>query len=390
MKILEITTLLKGGSGLVTTNIAKGFKEKGHIVDVISSGKVEGLVDWLELKSDLINHDIGHYNMNFFKREHELFWFEVERLSKLINEKRYDIIHVQAGVPAFAAHVAIGMVELNIPIIATFHSWSPNRPEWMNVADTWAFNRCVAVCYDSKAYLNLGKMHGIKKDSYVIYPGLWLDASKYRNKKSELRLEIRKRYNLPKEAIIITQLGEVSERKGQIDLVLAMKEVVKNNENVFLLLVGNDTDYVEYTNLLKEQILKLDLTNNIVLTGWVQDPYEVLTAADLFVFPSYNEGLGLAILEAIALEIPTVFSCIEGTEDIKEILGNNNFGTFTPGNPNEIANIVINFFNSENENKLHKIKKATDIIFRTFNFNKTVEEYEELFLSVLNNKTRSF
>lgn len=308
-------------------------------------------------------------------------------MANLLIDEKYDLIHVHAGIPAFAVKVAQEMANMEIPIIATFHSWSPTRPEWMNIQDAWAFNRCNYVCFDSSAYMEYGKNKGVKTQSQVIYPGLWIDLNRYKKNKTTLRDKIRKMYNLSEDAIIISQLAEVSERKGQMDLVYAMEDIVKVNKNVFLFLVGNDTDYFEYTNRINSEVQRLNLTHNIIMTGWVEDPYEILSASDLFVFPSYNEGLGMAIVEAIALEIPAIFSYIEGTEDIKQILGDECFGTFKPGHPREMSNKIIEYLMTNNDIRLQKVKNAADIISSTFNFNNTVKEYEKLFLSILNKKS---
>ncbi|KJE26954.1 glycosyl transferases group 1 family protein [Geobacillus kaustophilus] len=379
MQILEITTILKSGSGLVTTRIAQGLKKRGHEVDVISTGKIDGLSDWDELIDELQKSGIGHFQMNFFKREHERFWPETQKLAKLLSEKKYDIIHVHAGVPAFATHVARRTANVNIPVVATFHSWSPIRPEWMNIADAWAFNECDMVCYVSHAYRKYGQSKGIHAPTSVIYPGLWFNPQPYINKKHVIREKIRKKYGLPKDAKIITQLAEVYERKGQLDLIRAMQQIFDYDNNTYLLLAGNTTDYPDYVQLLQEEIRKLSLENKVIFTGWVEDPYEIVAAADLFVFPSYNEGLGLAILEAMVLEIPAIFSEIEGTLDIKNIVGNDGLGGFAPGDVQAIAERIKQVMKMDKEVLEIKVKNAANKISKIFNFDYTVVEYEKLF-----------
>ncbi|AUI37190.1 glycosyltransferase [Geobacillus thermoleovorans] len=379
MKVLEITTILKSGSGLVTTRISEGLKKRGHEVDVISAGKIEGLSDWDELIDELRKSGIGHFQMNFFKREHELFWPETQKLARLLSEKHYDIIHVHAGVPAFAARVASRMADIHIPIVATFHSWSPTRPEWMNIADAWAFNECDIVCYVSHAYRKYGQSKGIHVPTTVIYPGLWLNPQPYINKKQVIRKKIREKYGLPQNAKIITQLAEVCERKGQLDLIRAMQQIVDYDHNIYLVFVGNMIDYPNYVRLLQEEIQKLSLEDRVILTGWVEDPYEIVTAADLFVFPSYNEGLGLAILEAMVLEIPTIFSEIEGTLDIKRIIGSDGLGGFVPGDVKAIVDRIKQVMEMNEKTVETKVKNAANKILGIFDFEHTVIEYEKMF-----------
>jgi glycosyltransferase involved in cell wall biosynthesis len=379
MKVLEITTILKSGSGLVTTRISEGLKKRGHEVDVISAGKIEGLSDWDELIDELRKSGIGHFQMNFFKREHELFWPETQKLARLLSEKHYDIIHVHAGVPAFAARVASRMADIHIPIVATFHSWSPTRPEWMNIADAWAFNECDMVCYVSHAYKQYGQSKGIHAPTSVIYPGLWLNPKPYLEKREIIRGKVRERYNLPKDSKIVIQLAEVYERKGQLDLIRAMQQILVHDNDTYLVFVGNTTDYADYVQLLEAEIQKSSIGDKVIFTGWVEDPYEIVAAADLFVFPSYNEGLGLAILEAMALEIPTIFSEIEGTQDIKNIVGDDVLGVFAPGDVKAIAEQIKQVMEMDREVLETKVINSANKILKIFNFDYTVIEYEKLF-----------
>ena len=379
MNILEITTFLKGGSGSFVTELSIGFKRKGHNVDVISSGKLEGMSDWEELVNRLQFEGINCYNLNFFKREGHIFWEEVQKLSNHLNTNKYDIIHVQAGVPAFAANVARNISGLRIPIVSTFHSWSPTRPVWMNIADAWSFNQCDIVCFVSNAYEQIGKRYGIKAETKVIYPGLCINPHNYINNKELLREKIRTRHGLHKEAKIIIQVAEISERKGQLDLIKALN--LLNQNDVYLFIVGNNKDYNGYYKLLLNEIKKLSLEQQVVFTGWIEDPYEYVASSDLFVFPSYNEGLGLAILESVILQVPTIFSNIEGTNDISNILGDLHCGTFSPGDVTAIAKLIEDkLFEEVNPEKLIK---ASKLIKETFSYDKTINDYEFLFKQLL-------
>jgi glycosyltransferase involved in cell wall biosynthesis len=59
--------------------------------------------------------------------------------------------------------------------------------------------------------------------------------------------------------------------------------------------------------------MKLD---NLVFTGYRSDIPEMLAALDIFVFPSHAEAFGIALVEAMAMEKPTVCSASDGIFDI--------------------------------------------------------------------------
>lgn len=372
MNVLEITTVMRGGAGMFLIKLAQALKTKGHQVEVISAGESGELVDWEQLLWNLDADAIPHSNLNFFKRDNEIFWVETQKLAKIFQTQKYDIVHAQAGVPAYAAYVAKTMAGMNIPVIATFHSWGKDRPEWMNIADAWAFNQCDRVFYDSHEYMRFGQRKGVTADSGVIYPGLYVDTQKYLPSKELLRQKLVFKLGLPEDAKIITHLGEITERKGQLDLV---KSIVGMDE-VYVLLIGecrNENYRIQLNQFIEEN----DLNQRVKLLGWVDDPYEIITGSDLFVFPSYSEGLGLAPLEAMVLEIPTIFSLVEGTKDIANVLGESSFGTFAPGDYQEISGLIRKIFAQEKD----FLQKAASLVAKRtmeiFGFEQTVRKYEK-------------
>lgn len=376
MKILEITTFLRGGAGAFLTRLSCEFKKRGHDVDVISSGKVEEIIDWDELLDELIKYEINHHKLNFFKRDNEIFWLEVEKLAQLIKENNYDVIHVHAGVPALASYIAKQMTDKEIPIIATFHSWGKDRNHWMNICDAWAFNRCNKVFFDSNEYMKFGKLKGITADTEVIYPGLMIDENISEELKHKARKELAKKLNISNDSVIITNLAEITQRKGQIDLVNSLKYICDKREDVYLCLIGESRDKRYYDELMST-IERLCLKDNVFLLGWVEEPHKFVAASDIFVFPSYSEGLGLAIVEAITLGTPTMFSSVEGTKDIENILGSTCLGTFEPGDYNTISKLILELLEKDQFIISSQIDCAIKKIRDVFNFNKTVKKYDD-------------
>lgn len=382
LNILEITTFLRGGAGVFVTRLSQALKEKGHGIHVISSGKVEELVDWDDLLHDLSVDGIDHSCINFFKRENPIFWNSIAQLASFLQEHEVDIIHSHAGVPALGAYLAVKMVDKSIPIVATFHSWSKERPEWMNIQDAWAFNQCKNVCYDSEGYRKIGEAFHVTGNTSVIYPGLLIDPQPYLESQQQSRVNVREKLGLPNGAKIISQLAEITERKGQLDLIKAMNAVLEKEPDTYLLLIGECRN-PEYKRKLDELTREEGLQGRVLLPGWVEDPYELISASDVFAFPSYSEGLGMAIIEALALRVPAVFAYEEGMKDIADLLGEDNFGVFPAGDVSEIASSIAGVL-GENPIKLNaQIMRASHLMQIEFSFQKTVQEYEHILEAVI-------
>lgn len=78
-------------------------------------------------------------------------------------------------------------------------------------------------------------------------------------------------------------------------------------ENYYYIIVGKGK--------LAEELLALDKTNRLRLLGYREDVRELLWSSDVFVFPSLQEGLPVALMEAMAAGLPCVASDIRGNID---------------------------------------------------------------------------
>jgi glycosyltransferase involved in cell wall biosynthesis len=120
------------------------------------------------------------------------------------------------------------------------------------------------------------------------------------------KVALREKYGLPKESTILLFVGSLIHRKGIDTLVRAFIAVAAQCPNLFLLAVGprkvseNPSLDENLISQLNQEITESQLGGRALFTGLVQDREtlaELYRAADLFVFPSRNEGLPSVLLE---------------------------------------------------------------------------------------------
>jgi glycosyltransferase involved in cell wall biosynthesis len=111
-----------------------------------------------------------------------------------------------------------------------------------------------------------------------------------------------------------TFVGRLAVEKNLEKLVDAWRIVVKRRPGAELTLLGEGPMRVK----LEERIRSLDLTDSVRLPGAVENPLIFLKDSDLFVLPSIEEGMSVALLEAMALGLPIVASAIPGNRAILE------------------------------------------------------------------------
>ncbi len=130
------------------------------------------------------------------------------------------------------------------------------------------------------------------------------------------REKVRDEFNLKQNQIAIGMLARFSPGKGHEEFLFAARELNKKYKNLFFLIVGEashgENEYADSIKKLAEE----HQIENIIFTGYRSDVPEVLSALDIFVFPSHSEAFGIALIEAMAMGLPSVCSNSDGVLDI--------------------------------------------------------------------------
>jgi glycosyltransferase involved in cell wall biosynthesis len=112
-------------------------------------------------------------------------------------------------------------------------------------------------------------------------------------------------------------LGYLGKAKGSFDLVEAAKEVLTRNIPVIFDLVGGDWTPGE-TEQLRMQIDQAGLGNIVTLHPPVMGAKKIdfFREADIFIYPSYSEGMPIAVIEAMACGLPIIATRVGGLPDL--------------------------------------------------------------------------
>ncbi|MDP1853337.1 MAG: glycosyltransferase family 4 protein [Candidatus Omnitrophota bacterium] len=296
MNILILATHLNfGGIASYVLNLARELKKNGHNVFVGSSGG--------DLEKELLNLGIVHLGLNI-RTKSELspkILFSFFKLKKLIRENSIQLIHAQTRVTQVLAYLL--SKSLGIPYLATCHGYFKAR-----------FSRRVFACWGEKviAISEAVKKHLVddfkvsNEKVRLVYNGIKIGPRQEFNRK-----DLRKKLGL-KDAPVVGIVARLSPVKGHKYLIEAMRYVVNTKPQAQLLIVG-DGPSKEALSALTE---KLNLKENIIFLRPRQNLEELFALMDVYVSPSLQEGLGLAILEAQANYVPVVAFATGGIKDI--------------------------------------------------------------------------
>jgi glycosyltransferase involved in cell wall biosynthesis len=172
-------------------------------------------------------------------------------------------------------------------------------------------------------------------------------------------------------------LARFTPGKGHEEFLQAAKELNRDYNNLKYLIVGESSRGEEsYTEYIKELAEEYNL-KNVIFTGFRGDTADVLTAMDIFVFPSHSEAFGIALIEAMAMKKPSVCTNSDGVLDIA--VDNYTSLLFQKRNYFDLKEKLIKLINSKQlmielgENARQRvidyfnIEKVTDMIIDVYN-----------------------
>ena len=120
----------------------------------------------------------------------------------------------------------------------------------------------------------------------------------------DARERIRKEFKVEKNDFVVGHVGRFNQQKNHKYLIKVFAGVLKNNPSSKLILVGIG----ELESKVRKQVHELGIENNVIFTGVRKDIPEILSACDVFVFPSFYEGMPNTVIEAQAVGLPCVIS----------------------------------------------------------------------------------
>lgn len=174
------------------------------------------------------------------------------------------------------------------------------------------------------------------KKNYLIH-GIGIDTSRFTRKIN--RSYLKSEFNLSLENKYLLSIGELIHRKNHITVIRSLKTLPNN---IHYLIVGDG----ELKKYLINEVQNLGIADRVHFLGFRKDISLICNAVDIFVFPSLQEGLSVALMEAMAIGLPIIASNIRGNNDLIEDSKGGYLVTDT--NPDEYSSKVKLLINNPN------------------------------------------
>ncbi len=381
MKIAYVTAFYYptiGGVEQVVKELAERYVKQGHEVHVFTS-------DWnknkrIKIKEEIINGVKVHRHYHILRVANFATVFPSVLWS--LSKYKFDIIHTHVSGHAHTFFGSLIAKLTKTPLIHTTHCpWTDSFRSFTGkllvklsyktlnkLSFKWS-NKIIAITPWEIPFI---EKYGGKKEKIIVIPNgvdnIFFNKIKNNNFKKQFGI---------KDQIVLF-FGRLNPTKGPDKFVLAAKEILKENKNIKFLIVGPDEGMLSKVKELSKDEENILILEPIREKSKIAEMYQ---ASDIYVMPSFREGLPLTLFEALASGLPIIASPVNGIPfEIKEP-ENGFFVNY--GDINGLKEKIIFLLNNKklskeiSKNNIEKAKKYSwDLIA-----DKTMSLYKEVIKS---------
>jgi len=362
MNILFIANHLNvGGISSYLFTLGCGLKEKGHNVYVASSGG--NLVDKFE-KAGITHIRVPLKTKKEVSPKIIISFFKLSGQAKRLN---IDVLHSNSRTTQVLGDL-LSRYNKGLCHVFTCHGFFKPKLS-RRLFPCWG-KAVIAISSQVKEHLLLDFKLDEKKIN-VINNGI--DTASFGDFSSRERIRRELGVN---DAFLVGIIARLSDVKGHIYLLQAMRDVIKNCPCARLLIVGEG----KTGRALVEQVNDLGIKNNVLFLAEARNNRDILSAMDVFIMPSLQEGLGLALMEAMAQGVAVVGSSVGG---IKTLIRDKENGLLVePADSAGLARAIVKLFSDEPLRRELGMK-ARKFIVDNFSAAKMVDETERVYKKCL-------
>lgn len=190
---------------------------------------------------------------------------------------------------------------------------------------------------------------------------------------------IRKEFGLSARMKVIMTVANFRKIKNHMYMLQGFKELLKEYEDVRLLLIGMGTagdpenSEIDVRNYIKENAL----LDKVIMTGQRSDVRELLNVADVFCLTSFKEGLPISMLEAMSCGLPVVGTNVPG---IRDVIDHERNGFLVELDDQNKLKLTLLKLLTDEKLRLDYGRESQKIVKDFYSMDQCVRNYQDLFL----------
>lgn len=246
--------------------------------------------------------------------------FPFSKMYRIVLKEGVNVIHALDDYSTNTATAALVSWTTNVPFVCTIQGMGARTGHPLVDTTIKLYDQTVeraitrgtskVILLSKHLFLRATKL-GVDKSKVAVIPaGVNYDffdpeRPEVKNKANLLRKEL----NIADD-VVIGYVGRLIPTKGVAHLMLAVKQIQRENPNIVLLIVGDGPQRRELRTMSK------DLRIKAIFTGWQDDTAPYYALMNIFTLPSFSEGLPNVVLEAMSMEKPIVATDVGGVPDL--------------------------------------------------------------------------
>lgn len=238
------------------------------------------------------------------------------RLRRLVREEKYDLVHFHTA----RAH-ALSLWLRGLPmkrVVTRRMDYPVKKGWWTHLLYRQSVDAVIAISAGVQAALLAG---GVPAAHTQLIPS-GVDTARF-IRSPDTRARMRQAHGLGAHDTIVLTVGALVERKGHRTLLAAARQLHTRGVRLRYLVCGEGSLRAS----LQAEARALGLEQDVIFPGFCRDIPDYLAVADFFVHVPLWEGLGVAVIEALAAGLPVVASRVGG---IPELVENERTGLLIP------------------------------------------------------------
>ena len=303
--------------------------------------------------------------------------FQIPVLNKFLKREKFDIVHVHTETGGFMLRLScLIQSKCNTKFVYTPHGMSFWKGSSLKSQLVYRpLERWICSAMDMNLGMNMEEVENLeqwnKRTAHYVH-GVGLDVARMQNPVRS-REQMREEFGLTESDKFIASIGELDDNKNHITVIKALATLGRKDFKYVVCGVGTNKD------MLLAEAERTGLKDNVILAGYRSDIPDVLNAADIFVFPSFHEGMPVSALEAMACGLPIICSEIRGNVDI--IREGDNGYLFQPSDVETLARKLEYLLDDAEKRKIMGLKNKENV--KDFSLDSVTEELKRIYKSVL-------
>lgn len=301
---------------------------------------------------------------------------------KLIQQERASLFVAHDYRALAIALLARWPLARKLPLVAVAHGWTgvSLQVRLYEQLERFLFRFADRVVAVSEPKLNELRSLGLGSRLVLIENGVAVPTEQEISPTSDLR----QRLGISEGTVLIGTVGRLSKEKGHAVLIEALARLRSDAQHLppfHLVIVGDGIE----RDALKKLVADHHLEKIVSLIGWHTEMASIYRALDLFVLPSYTEGLPMALLEAMAFGTPSIASAVGGCVTVIE---DGTSGLLVPAGVIDPLSFAVRELLSEKAKRAAMAAAARQRVIDRYSLQRYTKQFTDLFNQLLPSSAR--